>query len=51
MAAPAKSGEYNPNDPTEEMFPAIEKGDIAVQLIFKDRRSVGCGLRTRPTSR
>lgn len=31
-----KSGEYNPNDPTVEMFAAIEKGEIAVQLSFKD---------------
>jgi hypothetical protein len=36
MAAPGKSGEYNPNDATVEMFAAIEKGDIAVQLSFKD---------------
>ncbi len=35
-ARPGKLGEYNPNDATAEMFAAIEKGDIAVQLIFKD---------------
>jgi hypothetical protein len=36
MAAPGKSGQYNPNDQTVDMFAAIEKGDIAVQLSFKD---------------
>jgi hypothetical protein len=36
MAAPGKSGEYNPNDPTEELFAAIDKGDIVVQMSFKD---------------
>ena len=32
----AKLGDYNPADPTVEMFAAIEKGDIAVKLIPKD---------------
>ena len=36
MAAPGKNGEYNPNDQTVDMFAAIDKGDIAVQLSFKD---------------
>jgi hypothetical protein len=36
MAAPGKSGEYNPNDQTVDMFAAMDKGDIAVQLSFKD---------------
>jgi hypothetical protein len=35
-ARPAKIGDYNPADQTVEMFKAIEKGDISVQLIPKD---------------
>ncbi len=35
-ARSAKNGDYNPADPTVEMFAAIEKGDIAVKLIPKD---------------
>ena len=35
-ARPAKIGDYNPDDPTVEMFAAMEKGDIAVKLIPKD---------------
>ncbi len=35
-ARPKKIGDYNPDDPTVEMFEAIEKGDIVVKLIPKN---------------
>lgn len=43
LAEPGKSGDSSSNAPGVDMFGAIERGDIAVQLIFKD--STQCRVR------
>ena len=39
-ARPTKVGEYNPSDPSVDLFAALDKGDIAVQLVFKDSNAM-----------
>ncbi|MEN6558068.1 MAG: hypothetical protein ABFC54_07805 [Thermoguttaceae bacterium] len=36
VAATVLAGDYNPSDPTVEMFSAMQRGDIAVKFIPKD---------------